>query len=264
MAIDQTRTSPAGHEDLGTFDLDGLRISAPKRELAAINPNSETTTREVLLHALPPGGVFVDVGAHVGSISLPAARHVGSTGHVHAVEPSPATSRTLTRNVRENGLEGNITIHHCAVGTERSRGSFHVMDFSYLNGLAAHPLGHELETVEVDVFPLDALVNGRVDVVKIDVEGAELAALRGMTRIARENPHMMLCVEWNPVTLRRSGTDPTALIDVIGELGLNPTLVIDEANGGRELRVEDVWASLAFDSDAVWWGNVIAYGPTAP
>jgi FkbM family methyltransferase len=260
MADLPAQPPPTADTEVGAFRVDGLVIEAPKRELPVVTPHFEEATRRFLFDALPEGGVMVDVGAHVGTITLPAAQHVGPRGHVHAVEPTPRTAEILEQNIRANDLD-NITVHHCAAGESSATVEFHLMDYSYLNGMAGHPLGREVETVPVAVRPLDEIVDGPVDVVKIDVEGNELDVLRGMPRIIDGNPGLVFCIEWNPLAMRSAGAEPLALLNVLEGYGFEVTAVVDEANGGQVLSVGHVWAWVAADQVGTWWGNVIARRP---
>jgi FkbM family methyltransferase len=220
----------------------------------------ERLTRGLLLDALPAGGVLIDVGAHVGIVTLQAARRAGAAGHVHAVEPTPSNGDALIENLALNGLD-NVTVHRCAAGREPGSAVLHQMGLTYLNSLVgANPYGREAAAVEVPVRPLDDLVTGRVDAIKIDVEGAELDVLAGADRILADNPHLTLCVEWNPMWMREAGHDPLDLLDALSERGFRPTLVADET---RRLvaPVDEIWPSVAAGgADDHWWGNVLAYG----
>jgi FkbM family methyltransferase len=223
----------------------------------------ERLTRRLLLDALPAGGVLIDVGAHVGIVTLQAARHVGAAGHVHAVEPTPSNGEALLGNVELNGL-ANVTLHACAAGREAGSAILHQMGLTYLNSLVgANPYGREDEAVEVPVRSLDDLVTGRVDAIKIDVEGAELEVLAGAERILTENPHLTLCVEWNPMWMRAAGRQPLELLDALSERGFRPTLVADESRR-LVVPVDEIWPSVAAGgADDHWWGNVLAYGEAA-
>lgn len=220
----------------------------------------ERLTRELLFRTLPRGGVLVDVGAHVGMITLHAARHVGLSGHVHAVEPTPANGEALAANLELNALE-NVTVHRCAAGRADGSAVLHEMGLSYLNSLvAANPYSNETAADGVPVRPLDELIEGRVDALKIDVEGAELDVLAGAERLLADNPNLTVCVEWNPMWMRQAGHDPLDLLDALSERGLRPALVADEARA-QVVTVDELWPSVVATADDHWWGNVLAYGP---
>src|ERR1035438_7156954 len=79
---------------------------------------------------LPVSGTFIDVGAHVGGITLPAASHVGPEGRVLAIEPNPNTATVLRRNLTKNLLT-NTTVVELACLDERKRTVFYVNDSSH-------------------------------------------------------------------------------------------------------------------------------------
>jgi len=131
---------------------------------------------------VPRGGVFIDVGAHIGKYTIPIAKRVGDGGLVVAVEPHHDNYRRLVENVELNGLKNVIALNVAAYSEERKVklfvGDVHghhslVKDFGRGFVLVrARPLDHVLEELEVS----------RVDWVKVDVEGAELEALKGLRR----------------------------------------------------------------------------------
>jgi FkbM family methyltransferase len=250
--------------ELTPVQVDGMTMLVPEDEAEMLaRVEFERLTCELLLEALPAGGVLVDVGAHVGTVTLRAARQVGPSGHVHSVEPTPANGDALLRNLRTNGLD-NVTLHRCAAGREPATAVLHEMGLSYLNSLVGGlPYNRRLATVDVPVRPLDDLVSGRVDAIKIDVEGAELDVLEGAERLLAENPHMTLCVELNPMWLRQAGHEPLDLLDALSARGFRPTLVADESRG-RVVSVDEIWPAVAMRADDSWWGNVLAYGPDVP
>jgi FkbM family methyltransferase len=240
--------------------IDGMSMLIPAHEADVFGRfEFERLTRELLLEALQPGDVVIDVGAHVGIVTLQAARHVGPDGHVHSVEPTPVNADMLRRNIEANDLS-NVSVHNCAAGSESGTAVLHQMGLTYLNSLVgANPYSSEAPSVEVPVRRLDDLVAGRVDAIKIDVEGAELDVLQGAERVLGENPHLTLCVEWNPMWLRQAGHDPLDLLDALSERGFQPTVVADESRH-VVVSVDEIWPSVAARSDDHWWGNVIAYG----
>ena len=174
---------------------------------------------------LKPGMTFVDVGANEGLFSVFAARRLGSAGRVVAVEPSSRERRQLARNVERNRL-GNVTIVPHALGSEagsarlRIAGALHGGHNTF--GDFVHEGASAVGAEEVLVETLDALARrlalGRVDVVKIDVEGAELKVLNGMRDLLR-TARPVLLIEANEEALRRQAASTAAMIALLRELG---------------------------------------------
>ena len=128
-----------------------------------------------------PGDCFIDAGASIGLMSLVAASRVGPSGRVTSCEPSPATAELLRRNVRANSFDW-VSVEQAAVGDAAGRAE--LVEFEAGAGL--HSFAPEQRnggrTIWVDVVRLDDLVRSlptRPKAVKLDVEGAELKALRG-------------------------------------------------------------------------------------
>lgn len=191
-----------------------------------------------MLPRLATGHTFVDVGANIGLYSVAAAQAVGPTGHVVAVEPTPRTAAVLRQNIQLNGLleSHDITVHECAVGAETGSASLalHASDSGH-NSLFAD--SDTTGAVVVDVVPLDDLVpaGARVDIVKIDVEGAELAVLEGMRRIAEENPSVVVFAELADEHLRRAGTSAAGLLAEAERLGWVPEVFETVSGEGAAL-----------------------------
>jgi len=143
--------------------------------------------------ALQAGEVVLDLGANLGCFMLPAARVVAPTGRVYCIEPVPENLGHLRRTVAANGLN-NVTVIPQAVGAERG--------VTRLN-LCPRSGGHSAlfdyggDTVDVPTTTVDDLVAelglGRVDFVKMDVEGMETEVLRGAARTLRAHrPHLCM------------------------------------------------------------------------
>lgn len=184
----------------------------------------EPETRGAIEEILAPGATFVDLGAHVGYYTLLAARAVGPSGRVYAFEPNPTPRAFLERNVEENGLSERVRIVAAAAYDAPGRLEFTAdPDFSEGGHLgrvgAAAARSFEVEATSVDAF-LETEGWPRVDLVKMDIEGAEMAALRGMAATIRKNPRMHVIFELNLNTLRESSTRPEDLLDFLTAAGL--------------------------------------------
>ena len=157
----------------------------------------EVPVQEALRRTLPTGGVLYDVGANVGFFSMLAARIVGQNGRVYAFEPAPRNAEAIRRGAAANEFANIEVIERAAFEHSGSGRLQLVEDLSWSKLEDAGP--HELtETVvEVELVAVDDLVGrGELrapDVVKIDVEGAELEVLRGMRKTIAEHSPVIVC-----------------------------------------------------------------------
>jgi FkbM family methyltransferase len=142
------------------------------------------------------GGVFLDVGAHVGKYSVAASKIVGSEGLVVAMEPSPENFRVLKQNIKLNDLK-NVVPYNLAAWNEDCTLTFFAGDSS-----AAFSVEKCYDRIPmiVQAIPLDAIVSklncNRVDLVKIDVEGAEYEVLLGLEDILRNFSPKVIVEVW--------------------------------------------------------------------
>ncbi|MDE3154705.1 MAG: FkbM family methyltransferase [Acidobacteriota bacterium] len=142
------------------------------------------------LRRLRPGDVLWDIGANVGLYTLPAARRVGAAGHVYAFEPIPRNLEYLQRHVELNRVD-NVTVVAAAVGDREGTVRMAPGDFP------AEYHVDEAGQIVVEAIALDdwcARSGARLpQVMKIDVEGAEDAVLRGgRETLARARPLVCL------------------------------------------------------------------------
>jgi FkbM family methyltransferase len=185
-----------------------------------------------------PGATVVDVGANIGYNTVHAARLAGPLGRVVAVEPTPDNLDVLRRNVEAAELT-NVVIEPVAVGRAAEIRSLFVRGArSAVNSLFAESCYASVtDVLQVAVLPLDELVEGRADVVKIDVEGAEIDVLEGMTRLLRSPPKALI-VEWHPVLQAMAGYRPDELPHWF--LGRGWRLLAASHTSTRELTAADV------------------------
>ncbi len=242
--------------DRGAREVDakvsGFKMRLPSRFVDRfVFDRYEPVTDSHLAGALRPGMVVLDIGAHVGYYTLVAAQAVGPSGKVHAFEPCAETLSLLRTNVRVNGF-ANVEIHPFAAGSADSKRTFHVTGSSDSHGLFPHPLTETVRTTEVRTVRVAQVVPGPVDLVKIDVEGAELEALEGMGDLLSGQDPMVLIVEWNPACLRNAGRDPLELPRCLEELGFTTISVLDDRR--RLVRsVPDTEEEIASEPPPPWW-----------
>lgn len=156
----------------------------------------EAGTLNVLDAALDAGGVFLDVGANIGLMSMYAANKLRERGQVVAFEPLPNTYSLLLENIALNQFD-NITPVPMAMGS--TQGTVDIYDTSEVNRGAASLIkpDHTAPSAKVDIGTLDAYCEAhRIDdvaCVKIDVEGWEMEAIRGASSLLAR-PNAPICI----------------------------------------------------------------------
>ncbi|HEY0546075.1 MAG TPA: FkbM family methyltransferase [Pyrinomonadaceae bacterium] len=189
--------------------------------------------------ALRPGGIALDVGANAGGYALLFGQWAGSDGSVFAFEPAPETFAGLCRHIEMNAL-GKIVIPVQAAASDISAtAEFRAIGSHGMNRLvtSAEDAGGQSSIVEVPTVTLDefcARENILPDLIKIDVEGFELAVLRGARETIKAcGQRLSLFVELHPTTWREIGISKEEVIAELDRQGL-------EAVPLREH--EDMWA----------------------
>ncbi len=159
-----------------------------------IDGDYEPEVQAALGRYLHPGATLFDVGANGGFISLLGAKLVGETGKVVAFEPYPETVKDIQAQMRINRVR-NVLTETAAVSDTIGIADFADDRSSDMLGLAAVTIhGQPKRTIRVRTTTLDTEVerHGAPDVIKVDVEGAELLVVQGSTRMLREHKPILL------------------------------------------------------------------------
>lgn len=194
------------------------RILEVIHEIRGENPECRAISR-----ALGAGDSFIDVGANYGSLSILAARAVGTSGTVIAVEPQERLAGLLSQSIRLSGID-NCVVRAVACGAKEGYAELLIPDhdsgraglFPAFSGRLSH------SSVRVPVVALDALVSetplrGQL-VVKIDVEGNEIAVLDGACGlISSRKPTLM--IELNPWSAAAAGRTVSDLLSRVESFG---------------------------------------------
>jgi FkbM family methyltransferase len=182
----------------------------------------ELPVQQALATYLASGNTFYDIGANVGFFTVIGAKLVGASGRVYAFEPVPENATCIRRNVKLNHFS-NITVFEKAVSSSPGEGELL---------LTQHPGGNVLSTaytppdmkgsMTVELVSIDDLVAQQIlappTFVKIDVEGAELDVLEGMSKTIQEFKPVILyeADDADEESLKKKSKDLETFISSLG------------------------------------------------
>lgn len=182
----------------------------------------EPSTTALFKKIVKPGDTVVDIGANMGYFSM-LAKRLGAD-KVYSYEPDPKSYSYLVKNAKINNYD--ITARSCAISNVSGREKLFLCPYDsghhtlkQNNGITEYRKETSLirklflsqkRHIEIFTKRLDDEIAGRVDVIKMDCEGSELLALKGMERILEDSPKMI--IEFFPLLLEKMGSDPKGLI----------------------------------------------------
>jgi FkbM family methyltransferase len=165
-----------------------------------------------------PGNAVLDIGANIGFYTVLLSDLIGPAGQVHAFEPDSTNFAHLSEMT---GGRGNVTLVPKAVSDQT--GKLLIYTSPDLNvDHRTYKVYRYQAVCPVDAVSIDDYVGGRfqVDVVKMDIQGYELSALRGMEKTITANPAIIIFSEFWPYGLRQSGGSACRAYDYIRSLNL--------------------------------------------
>lgn len=210
----------------------------------------EKLTTQLFKQVVKDGYTVVDIGANIGYFTLLAARLAGKKGKVYTFEPEPRNYNILLKNIALNGY-GNVVPVPKAVsnvgGTVRlylsskDIGAHTIRQYHDKRQFDEKESGEfvEIESVTLDEFFEDK--KHPIDVIKMDIEGAEMAALLGMDKVIRENENLKMFVEFYPSAIKEMGYSPEEFAHKLLDYGFSIT-AIDELRmpTNQYLRINEV------------------------
>lgn len=228
----------------------------------------ERGTRLLIERFLEPGNTFVDVGANIGLHALAAARTMHGVGQIIAFEPFEPTMRLLRKSMFIGGFSTMLEAHQAAVSDHTGAQTLYLGKTSGHHSL--YPLGANYphfstpeantEAVETPIVTLDSVIASsvRADLIKIDVEGAELEVIAGAHSVIERNPDIALIVEFGTSHLTRTGHTAADWIASFERLGfvyrvIGPqTGVLEEWSFERLEQVESANLFFARPNSNTW------------
>ena len=215
---------------------------------AAYKSYSDRAERELLRKILFKGAVVVDVGANIGIYSRFLSRYVGPKGVVHSFEPSPDNFRRLSAATRNLS---NVRLTQAVIGERSGECKLYVSDKLNVDH-RAYETDDSRRVIPIEMIALDDYfkTGQRVDLIKMDIQGYELHALRGAQRVLQENSDINLLLEFWPAGLEQAGVSWERLVEMLQRSGMTLTLV--RTGGLTSLDVRDI------RNDTSWYVNLFA------
>jgi FkbM family methyltransferase len=194
----------------------------------------EPVLTKIIENQVKEGDTVFDIGAHIGYYTLKLARKVGPSGKVYAFEAHPDNYAILKRNVEANGYK-NVHICNKAVSDSNGRiklffGKERSAHHSTLKNEYCNDEGTEIDSVRLDDFLSPFIGEEKVNFIKIDIEGGEFKALRGMENLIKRSDKLRIVTEIVPSFLEKQDLTVDSYIRYLESLGIE-LYYIDEDSG---------------------------------
>lgn len=213
-----------------------LRLDPTDSLLLSVRGDYEVTERRTFRSCIRPGDTVIDIGAHIGLYTLAAAEAVGPTGRVIALEPMSANFELLSSNVASNGYSDRVVLHRIAVSDSEGQARLNLSDLnSGDNSLTTGSGAVEI----VPTVTLDALLgaDARINVMKMDIQGGEPAALAGAHRSLAANDDVVLFTELSPSHLPG---EASTYLDELAETGFELFEVDEDSDAVVAVTAEEL------------------------
>ena len=183
----------------------------------------EEATTNLFKKAVREKDIIVDLGANIGYFTLLAARLTGKEGKVYSFEPEPKNYSYLIKNIKLNNYDnvlamqeavsdknGRIKLYIC----EHDTGHHTINQYGGIKNYKPNTDNKEI-FIEIDTVTLDDFLRDKektVDVIKMDIEGAEMLALSGMEQTIKQNQNIKMFIEFFPLLIKKMGDSPEEFI----------------------------------------------------
>jgi FkbM family methyltransferase len=202
-------------------EINGFKIIFPPKWSRYFESDYEKENVVFIKSCCNKGMTVIDVGAHLGLISVIIGKIIGSSGRVYSFEPTPATFKELKRIVKLNGLTDIAECINEAVSEKEGELTFFISETegsnsnSLVNRSDLNRESYSVKSVSIDKFSENRNLN-KIDLIKIDAEGVELAVLKGAKNVLLKfRPKVILAI--HPSLIVKNG-DSLKQNDTIKEL----------------------------------------------
>jgi len=220
-------------------------------ESYAQNKVHEKATTELFKKVVKEGNTVVDLGANIGYFTLLAAKIVGPKGKVFAFEPEPKNYSYLVKNINLNNYN-QVTALQKAVSNKKGETKLYICDYdtghhtiNQYEGIESYSRGRKTKEhfIEIETIILDEFFKNKeesINVIKMDIEGAESLALAGMDNILKNNKKLKMFIEFFPLLIEKMGNSPREFIKkLLGDYQFSISVIPDDYDAlkGRMIKI---------------------------
>jgi len=191
-------------------EIDGLKYYLDDKDSLglSISQTHEKTETKIVKQIVKEGDIVIDVGAHIGYYTLIFAKIVGTKGKVFAFEANKKNFDILEKNVLKNNFK-NVICENMIISDKIGKVQMYSLDSSTANRLFDEG---DNDKIEVDSITLDEYFkqqSKKINFIKLDIQGAEPLAIKGMNQIMENNSEIKIIQEWWPDGIKKFDIEPT-------------------------------------------------------
>jgi FkbM family methyltransferase len=200
----------------------------------SLHGSYETLETEFVKNEVKKNDIVIDIGANIGYYSLILAKIVGDKGKVFAFEPAPDNYSLLKKNIEINNYK-NVVLENLAISDKNGSIELYLSQES-MGWHRIYPSKYcgenhvKVKMVTLDDYFKENTLRDKISFVKMDVEGAELGILRGMTSILENNKKLTLLLEFVPHYIREFGSDPKELLNILKKQSFEISVIEEKSN----------------------------------
>jgi len=212
--------------------VNGFKMYLDKQDCSGLSVGTgyEKVETQVMKDNIKKGDIVIDCGANIGYYTLLFSELVGKSGKVFAFEPDPANFSLLQKNLKVNNVN-NVVALNLAVSDKNGE------DILFLD---KNNVGHnrmysegdkDKDKIKINCVKLDDYFKNfkrEINLIKLDIEGAEGKAIKGSLNLIKKNKDIKLILEFFPFALKSCGTEPGELLTILRKKGFN----VEEINEG--------------------------------
>ena len=207
-----------------------------------------------------PGMTVLDIGANSGTFTYFVSKLVGPNGKVYAFEPEPANFRALDRLVKSKNLQ-NVKTYNVALSSKEGTHTLFVDKFS--SGCHSFSQDNLISSVkngiEVQTTTLDSVLaaNGRVDIIKIDIQGAEGLVFEGGQKLLQQKGPISIFLEFWPGGMKKLGTNPIKFLQSFIDNRFSISILDKGSDGNIKVNLEDMKTLIDRWTDETDYTNIL-------